>query len=258
MLVISKEQMGVFREAAFHAFENEMLDHLDQFSPPLFKAVGVEQTRKVIQFGMEQARHYGFTLRGPVRFYLDLMLLFGSHFDTDPQYPWAAEILSDQHAGTEMERAERLYEKTMDYRQKVVGPEDAYALAALRNIAIFARQPLALPPDNFIPAMLQEIARIYPQKAAYVGHEALEALIRKGLGGAQRQRFSTARGAVLVIILMLAFGHGCGNDPLYPWIAKTLMDEAIVDPEERANRLERKALIWLEHVLAYFDKQGKA
>jgi hypothetical protein len=248
--------MLALREAALHTFENEMLDHLGQFSPPLFKTLGEEQMRNAIHFGINQAKNYGFTFRGPVRFYLDLMLLFGSHFDTDPQYPWATEILSDQHAGTQMQRAEKLYAKTMDYRQKVIGSEDAYALEALRNIAIFARAPLALPPDNFIPAMVQEIAQIYPQKAAYLGRANLEALIHKGLGGAQRQRFTTTRGAVLVIVLMLAFGHGCGNDPLYPWIGKTLMDEAIVDPEEKANRLERKALTWLGQVLAYFDQQG--
>ena len=57
---------------------------------------------------------------------------------------------------------------------------------------------------------------------------------------------------------MLAFGHGCGADPLYPWIAGTLKDEAITDPETKAKRLERKALTWLEHVLAYFEKGAQA
>jgi len=53
---------------------------------------------------------------------------------------------------------------------------------------------------------------------------------------------------------MLAFGHGCGADPLYPWINKTLRDEAITEQEARAKRLEKKALTWLEHVLDYFEK----
>jgi len=146
----------------------------------------------------------------------------------------------------------------MDYRHKVAGPDNAYTLEALKNIAFFAKQPLLLSSENFIPAMLQEIANIYPQKAAYVGKEGLEGLIRKGMGDAQRQRFSTVRGVTLVIELMLAFGHGCGSDPLYPWIARTLEDEAIVDPESRAKLLEEKALSWIEYVLAYFDKEKKA
>lgn len=255
MLTIRADQMDIFRKAALLSFEDEMVAHLAQFSPPLYKAVGEEQMRKVIQLGINQAAQYGFTYRGPVRLYLELMLLFGSFFDTDPQYPWAVEILTNQESGAQMQRAERLYEKTMDYRQKVAGPEDAYALDALKKIAVFARQPLNIPADNFIPVMLREIEYIYPQKAAYVGKTGLEALIRKGVGGAQRQRFMTERGMTLVVVLMLAFGHGCGKDPLYPWIARTLQDEMIIDAKARAERLEKKALTWLEHVLAYFGKE---
>ena len=48
---------------------------------------------------------------------------------------------------------------------------------------------------------------------------------------------------------MYAFGHGCVDDPLYPWIGNTLSDEKIAEPSVRAERLERKALTWLNHVL---------
>ena len=54
-----------------------------------------EQMRKAIHFGTGQTFSHGFNFRGPVRLYLELMVLFGSHFDTDPQYPWAARILAD-------------------------------------------------------------------------------------------------------------------------------------------------------------------
>ena len=52
---------------------------------------------------------------------------------------------------------------------------------------------------------------------------------------------------------MFAFGHGCCEDPLYPWIARTLTDEKITDAEARAKRLEKKAITWLDHVLILFD-----
>jgi|PlaIllAssembly_1097288.scaffolds.fasta_scaffold24793_4 hypothetical protein len=258
MQVIRREQMDVFRAAALRSFEDEMVEHLAGFSPPLFKTVGEEQMRKAIRLGMERADGHGFTYRGPVRLYLELMLLFGSHFDTDPQYPWANDILTKRDSLSQMQRAERLYDTTMDYREKVAGPEDAYALQALRNVAAFARQPLTISADDFIPAMLREIALIYPEKAAYVGDQSLSALIRKAVDGARIQRFSTIRGMALVVVLMIAFGHGCGADPLYPWIARTLRDEAITDAETRAKRLEKKALTWLEHVLTNYEKGVEA
>jgi len=258
MIVIRNEQMDVFRDAALRSFENEMVEHLAGFSPPLFKAVGEEQMRKAVRLGMERADGHGFTYRGPVRLYLELMLLFGTYFDTDPQYPWATEILINRDSIPQMQRAEHLYDLTMDYRAKVAGPEDAYTLKALRSIAAFARQPLTLSSDDFVSAMLHEIALIYPEKAAYVGDQNLSALIRKAVDGARIQRFSTTRGMALVVVLMIVFGHGCGADPLYPWIARTLRDEAITDPETRAKRLEKKALTWLEHVLTNYEKGAEA
>lgn len=234
-----------------------MVAHLAGFSPPLFKTLGEAQMRVAVRFGVDRAAAHDFTLRGPVRLYLEMMLLFGSHFETDPQYPWAAELLKNRDV-EQMQRAESLYEKTVDYREKVVGPDDAYALKALRNISMLAQQPLLIPSEEFVAYMRQEIARAYPQKAAYVGPEGIDALIRKGMDGARRQRFSTTRGAALIVVLMLAFGHGCGADPLYPWINKTFKDESLIDPEARAKRLEKKALTWLEHVLTHFEKGMKS
>jgi hypothetical protein len=55
---------------------------------------------------------------------------------------------------------------------------------------------------------------------------------------------------MVVVMLMYTFGRGCGDDLLYPCIARTLHDPCIADPAVRADRLERKALTWLSHVLA--------
>jgi hypothetical protein len=249
MLLISAKQIEVFREAAMRRFENEMLKHLTEFSPLLFKSIGEEQAHKVIQFGIEQARNYGFTFRGPVRLYLELMVLFGSYFDTDPQYAWATEILKNQDADSQMQRAEHLYDKVMDYRQKVTGLDDRYTFSAYRNIIFLLKQP-SLSPDNFLLDMLIEIDRCYPQKAGFMGRNALEALIRKGLGGAQNQQFTTVHGVVLVVVLLLVFGNGCGADPMYPWILDTFKDETLVDPLAREKRLQEKTLNWLEFALA--------
>ena len=210
MLIIRQEQMDTLRAAAMGAFEEAMTEHLGGISPFLLNAVGPEQLRKAVRLGIERAAGYGFDFRGPVRLYLELMLLFGSYFDTDPQYPWAAEILADRDSGPQMQRAARLYEQALDYRRQVVGPEDAHTLNALKNIRAFASQPLSFAPDDLVSAMLGEIALIYPEKAAYVGHEGLVALIRKAGQGARNMRFGSPSDMALVVLLMLVFGHGCG------------------------------------------------
>lgn len=250
MLVIRSTQRQAFAPAALQAFETDMVAHLSEFSPPLFKAVGEEQMRKVVRLGIAQAGRYGLTYRGPVRLYLEIMLLLGSHFDTDPQYSWSAGILNDAARPDQMDRADRLYEEILSGLETVVGPNDAYAQKALRAIAVFAREPLPLSSDDFVPGMLERMMSVYPEKAAYVGTEGLTALIREGITQARKHHFVTVRAAALIVVLMFAFGHGCVDDPLYPWIARTLHDERLRDPVARAQRLEKKSLTWLEHVLA--------
>ena len=101
--------------------------------------------------------------------------------------------------------------------------------------------------------MLFELNRVFPQKVAYTGEEGIQALVREGRDQARKYGFSTSRSEILLVVLMFAFGHGCTDDPLYPWIARTLKNEQITDPAARAKRLEKKALTWLDHVLAAYE-----
>lgn len=248
-MLIRPEQMETLSKVPARAFEDEMVAHLAEYSPPLFKVIKEDQMRRAVHFGLSQAGEYELTLRGPIRLYLEMMLLFGSHFDTDPQYPWANEILSDHDSGSEMERAEQLYEKVLDYLEQVSGPDAANTRKALSELSVLAREPETLSANNLAADIRQEMTRVFPQKATYVGEEGIEALIREGIDEAQKYQFATVRGKALLVVLMFAFGHGCTDDLLYPWIARTLKDEKIINPAARAERLEKKAVTWLEHVL---------
>src|SRR5262245_45441568 len=88
---IRREQMEAFHTVALAAFEDEMVVHSKEFSPRLCEVIGEEQLRVALRAAMDQAGGYGFTNRGPVRLFIEMRFLFGSAFDTDPQYPWAAK-----------------------------------------------------------------------------------------------------------------------------------------------------------------------
>lgn len=250
MLVIRKEQIDVMGAGMMKAFENEMVEHLAAFSPPLYAVIKEPQMREVVRFGFKQADKYGLTLRGPIRLYLEMMLLFGGYFDTDPQYPWARDILSDKHSVSQMQRAEWLFEKIVDYQEKVAGPKGANTRKALETLAEVGKQPMDFSPKEFEDSMRREVYRIFPEKAEYVGRENLTVLVRAARDEARKYQFPETRGDTLMVVLKFAFGHGCAGDPLYPWIGNTLRDERITTPEARASRLERKALNWLDAVLA--------
>ena len=254
MLRIRDQQIETFEQAAMKSFESEMMAHSKEFSPRLCEVLGDEQLRVAIRQAISRASGYGFTYRGSVRLFIEMMFLCGSAFDTDPQYPAIGEVL--RAAGHQMQRAEQIHEGFLDYFERVSGTGAANVRKALSELAIFARQPLTFSANDFVPGMLQEMTRVFPQKVAYVGEEALTTLIHEGRTEARKYGFSTVRGEVLIVVLMFAFGHGCTDDPLYPWISRTLKDERIINAAARAKRLEKKALTWLDHVGQSFSESA--
>ena len=244
--------MQIFEMAAMGRFEDEMVVHSQNFSPKLCEVIGEEQLRVALRQAIKRAGQYGFTYRGPIRLFIELIFLFGSAFDTDPQYPMFSQFLAAY--GDQMQRAEQIHKEVVDFLQKVSGPNDINVQKALAALASFARKPITFSANDIVTGMLQEMTHAFPQKAAYIGKEALTTLIQEGRNEAQKYAFDTVRGEALVIVLMYAFGHGCTEDPLYPWISRTLSDERIITPAALAERMERKAVTWLDHVLAGFNQ----
>jgi hypothetical protein len=111
VLVINKSQMGALGQAARRRFEDRMVEHFGEFAPALARAAGEEHLRKAIHLGISRAGSYGLTHQGPVRLYLELMLLFGSDFDTDPPQACGSlpkpERASPGHARTDAGSAEK-------------------------------------------------------------------------------------------------------------------------------------------------------
>ena len=249
MLKIRKEQMEVFEQAAIRNFEDEIVEHLKKFSPRHCEVIGEDNVRKVIRLGIERGKKYNLTNRGPVRFYIELMFMFGSDFDTDPQLPWAGKILNDPMAVDQKERADQLYEKTTDYLDNVAGPVNAYTSDALRKIRRAASEDVTFSGEAFENGMLSQMKRIYPQKCNYVGDAPLRMLIQHGIELATTSSVTTTRGVALFVVLMFALGHGFSDDPLFPWVSRTLRDPKTDDPGKRVQRLETKSITYLDRVL---------
>jgi len=247
-MLIRDTQIESFEQSALQHFEDEMVAHSREFNLRLCEVLGEEQLRAALRHAMKRADDHDFKNRGPIRLYIEVTFLCGSDFDTDPQYPPLGTAL--RSASGEMERAHDLHERMNDYLDVVAGPDNANVNRALRELSTLTRSQLPFTAANIGPGLLREIHRIFPEKAEYMGEAGVKALIVSGIQEAKRHGFSDVRHQTLIVVLKLAFGHGCTNDPLYPWISRTLQDDKITSPEARAERLEKKARTWLDHVLA--------
>ena len=88
-ITFSDRQMDAFALSIRQRFEKEMVDHLHTFAPPRCELAGLEAVTQLVSLGIDRAHAWGFTKRGPVRLYLEMLMLFGWGFDEDPLFPWA-------------------------------------------------------------------------------------------------------------------------------------------------------------------------
>ena len=246
MLVIRKEQITVLEEYSQKGFERELAAHITEFAPRHCAAIGNDAVREFARQAIERAEKHGFTNRGPVRFYAEMMCLFGSDFDTDGQLPWVQEVLQNEMLGEQTERADALFDRMQEYDKAVTGPEKKYYLKALENLSKIKFEDYDL--KRLDDEVKRGLERIYPQKCQDLGIDGLNALIARGKHLAEESSVTSERGVALFIALAFILGHGFRNDPFFPWIANT-MDKDKGDPNEKAERVFNKMKLYLDEAL---------
>lgn len=226
----------------------EMVTHCREYSPHLCKTLDAAGLAAAVRRAVERAEADGWTLRGPIRLYIDLSLLFGSGFADDPQYPGAMALARDV-TGDELMRSEALHVWACEYLRRVGGPDNAYTRASLERLAAADESTLTVGTERFAADVLHLLKTMHPEKYAYTGEAPLLALIAAADERARSVHgFRSARAVLVLAVLMFAFGHECDRDPLYPWIERTLVD-ADGDRDALAMKLERRSRIWLRAVL---------
>jgi hypothetical protein len=248
MLTIRHAQMEALEESQRHQFGLEMVEHLRGYSPTHAARIGDPALYQVARSGLARAEQYGLTLRGPVRLFIELMVLLGSYFDTDPQYPWAAEILNDRSTSDEMTRANRLQEQAVNFYDTVLGPDYQYEHAAIRRLR--AEDFEGFPEQDataFRAELLRRLGDIYPEKASYVGTAPLGTLLDQATQLAHYYSMGTSLGVALVMAMEFALGYRCDIDPQFPWIARDLAQRVVEHPIQLMAQVRGDFLAFLRY-----------
>jgi hypothetical protein len=255
MLLIRKQQIEAFERVRSPDFDDYMVAHLKDFTPLHWASIGEAGIRKLITTGIEGARKYDFTWRGPVKFYIETMILLGVDFDSDPQYPLPGKILRDASIPDQTERADRVHAWLMELLDAAGGPDREYAKQALRRARKIPLEPIAVSSANFADEIIHRMNENHPEKVSYLGEAVLRNLIPRAMEETKKYFVSTDAGVCLFIGLMFAIGHGFAHDPKYPWIANTLTNPTIVNQGTRVERLYSKTMTYLDHVLQHLERQ---
>lgn len=257
MWTIRHDQVESFRRYHLQKFEDEMVEHLREFSPQHCKVAGEPAVRQVIRMGMQSAEKYGLTNRGPVRFYIELMFMFGSRFDTDPLYPWAGMVLKDPESVDQSVRADQLYARMQEYLAEVSGPDHQFLIEAMERLSRLRLEDFLSSDQSLEDSILAKLRSTYPQRCKYLGDSTLRVMVRHGFGLADTYALTSDRGRVLMAGFTFAMGHGFAKDPLYGWVGRRLEDPRWPSPAARIEELYSKALLYLSRNQTLARLNGK-
>ena len=248
MFKIRAEQMAEFDKARIPGFADYVVHHLKSFSPPHAKTMGEQGVREFAQSGLERANEYGFTRTGSVGLFVEMLILLGVKFDTDLQYPWAAEILNDNTIKDELARADLLWEKLMLFLKATRGTNQTMVKRAIQNAKFFKFDRITSQINDYRPALTKALSSVYPEKYEYLNGKTVERIIDHAIVQSEAMEVGTTKGICLFAILHFAMGKGFAEDPKFPWIAQTLMEKSN-GPEKRIEILNRKFKAYLDDVL---------
>jgi hypothetical protein len=197
--------------------QRDVITRLAERAPGCFTVVPERAIAEVTRLGAERAERHGLTRVGPARLFVEVMILFGSDFDTDPLFPWAQAALAETHP-TQIAKADRLHDVMMEYIDAVALRGHERTAAAMQRFEPIAERWLAMDvPSGALAAVIDEEARaLYPERLSYLGPSAAAAAVQQWAEDAAACG-KTGAAAVIHALLASLLGHGFARDPLFPW-----------------------------------------
>ncbi|WP_323858761.1 hypothetical protein [Xenorhabdus doucetiae] len=128
---LNEDQWNNLKRHAFNAYIDELVLHCNESYSYLEIKLGKEGLIKSLEDAVEKAKNDGFDQRGAVQLYIDMLILFGEEFQTDPQYSWIKETL-DNHAHLgQLEKTTLLYHEVTRYLNEIHGEQDENLKASI-------------------------------------------------------------------------------------------------------------------------------
>lgn len=244
MLRIQPKQLDAFRAAAMRHFEDRMLEHIKAFSPRHSRVLSPAQMRHVIQCGLARAREHGFTSERSIRYWVELSLMLGSAFVTDPLLPWVQPTLGAASSATQAQRIDALRKSAWQHvGESYPDLGDLVSGGPRRLLELFGSgggaDTEAQPSES---AILAELRELLPRRLEIAGDNRALIAIGNAISCAERSRMGTQRGARVFVAMTFTLGSGFAADPLLPWLPPLLADPSPAAPLERVERLTTEAI----------------
>jgi hypothetical protein len=240
MLVIRREQLSALGREPRLQFEGELVQHGFQFYPDECNLIGRAEVLKLAQSAIEISTQQGFPLEREIAYFFSLMFMLGIDFYRDPQLPWNWES-GDTTLAERVGSMHAFFGAAMKYIDLIAGPSNERLIRAMIRVKNYDLRTAPARGGEFEDNLCGVFEKFFPEKYAYQGEAVTRALIRAGIKEARQYGIEDNQGILSYTGLMFMVGSGMHQDPLYPWISRTLNDPKLSAGTIRGGRLFQAA-----------------
>ena len=240
-MVITKAQLSAFSTDALNAYVEDMVMHVREYYPQQYRLAGDEALRNAIRYGFRKARQYGLQSVRNSCLYLNNMLLLGSNFDADPQYPWARQTLQNPSYRRPDDRIDALTDKTLDFIETICGPSNRHLYRCLLNIINNAELVYSQLTEAPLTEALRYCAGLFPEKFKAVGTENFGALVAVGRKKAATYGLRSDASVSIYCFFLFFLGGGFDTDPLLHSLTR-ILNEATSNEKSKVRRMYELAV----------------
>jgi hypothetical protein len=97
MLKIRKEQSEAFQKEAADDFEARAIKHIRRDLAKPASALTDDDIRRRVRECIPRAKEYGLITEKQIICFVDVSILLGDRFDTDPKMAWSGELLRSKN-----------------------------------------------------------------------------------------------------------------------------------------------------------------
>lgn len=234
---------------ALRTFEGDMVFHIARYFPARFILMGETAALATVRLAIDRARGHGMVMKRDVCLYLNCMVVLGSHFDQDPKFAWAKELLGPADGGSPSERMTRVNGRMVQLAKSwracmMSGLRDALlALEATNGQAAAER------PELSVKEVVQQLGRSFPEGTGNFTPKELRDLAETGLSRAGTYKLASGDERFLFISLMFLLGSGFDADPRFPWIAEAMAKPATAGSDPGMGHIVADTLARIQHAL---------
>lgn len=257
VVTVTNEQLTALKPYVLDNYTDGLILHCNKLYPHLERTLSRERLKLSLKEAVYKAEESGFTQRGSVQFYIDMLVVFGMGFETDPQYPWIQQNLVQNKKLSELERSMALYQQVHLYLNEITGEQDQHLLASAVRLQKLTLDNMNIERKTYIKDVHTLLYNVYPQKYQQSSKDDLTNLVRQGTIKAQAQyQLEKPNHAALIVLLMFVLGHQFDEDLFQPWIHQEKIQQYIGDNERLINKIVTRAKIWLDSAIKANTKKS--